>query len=161
METEMKPLNELTATEIVQAIAAGRTSGEAVARACLERIAERDPRVQAWQFLDAELVLKQARALDRRGTIAPLQGVPIGFKDIIDTSDMPTEYGSPIYKGHQPKSDAACVALSRRAGAVDMGKTVTTEFANRHPGKTMNPFDPQRTPGGSSSGSAAAVGDFM
>jgi Asp-tRNA(Asn)/Glu-tRNA(Gln) amidotransferase A subunit family amidase len=149
----MKPLNELTATEIVQAIAAGRTTGEAVARACLERIAERDPRVQAWQFLDPELVLKQARALDRRGTIAPLQGVPIGFKDIIDTSDMPTEYGSPIYKGHQPKADAACVALSRRAGAVVMGKTVTTEFANRFPGKTMNPFDPQR--------SAAAVGDFM
>jgi Asp-tRNA(Asn)/Glu-tRNA(Gln) amidotransferase A subunit family amidase len=157
----MKPLNELTATEIVQAIAAGRTTAEAVARACLERIAEREPRVQAWQFLDPELVVKQARALDRRGTIAPLQGVPIGFKDIIDTADMPTEYGSPIYKDHRPKSDAACVALSRRAGALAMGKTVTTEFANRHPGKTMNPLDPQRTPGGSSSGSAAAVGDFM
>jgi Asp-tRNA(Asn)/Glu-tRNA(Gln) amidotransferase A subunit family amidase len=157
----MKPLNELTATEIVRAIGSGNTTAEAVARACLDRIAEREPRVEAWQFLDADLVLAQARALDRRGTVGALQGVPIGFKDIIDTADMPTEYGSPIYKGHHPMNDAACVALSRRAGAIAMGKTVTTEFANRFPGKARNPFDPQRTPGGSSSGSAAAVGDDM
>ena len=157
----MKPLNQLTATETVQAIASGRTSAEAVAQACLERISEREPRVQAWQFLDPELVLRQARALDKRGTVGALQGVPIGIKDIIDTADMPTEYGSPIYKGHRPVNDAACVALSRRAGALIMGKTVTTEFANRYPGRTRNPFDPERTPGGSSSGSAAAVGDYM
>jgi Asp-tRNA(Asn)/Glu-tRNA(Gln) amidotransferase A subunit family amidase len=157
----MKRLNELTASEIAQAIAGGKTTAEAVARACLERVVEREPRVQAWQFIDSDLVLKQARALDARGGTGPLQGVPIGMKDIIDTHDMPTEYGSPIYKGHRPVADAACVALSRRAGALIMGKTVTTEFANRHPGKTMNPFDPARTPGGSSSGSAAAVGDFM
>ena len=88
-------------------------------------------------------------------------GVPCGVKDIIETCDMPTEYGSPIYRGHRPRRDAACVALSRRAGAVLMGKTVTTEFVNRHPGKTRNPFDTDRTPGGTSSGSAAAVGDCM
>jgi amidase len=157
----MKPLNQLTATEIVQAIGAGKTSAEAVAQACLERIAEREPHVEAWQFIDPDLVIAQARALDRRGTVGALQGVPIAFKDIIDTADMPTEYGSPIYKGHRPVADAACVALSRRTGAIVMGKSVTTEFANRFPGKTRNPFDPERTPGGSSSGSAAAVGDGM
>ena len=87
--------------------------------------------------------------------------VPLVFKDIIDTCDMPTQMGSPIYKGHRPKGDAACVALARKAGGILLGKTVTTEFANRHPGKTHNPFDFTRTPGGSSSGSAAAVGDHM
>jgi Asp-tRNA(Asn)/Glu-tRNA(Gln) amidotransferase A subunit family amidase len=157
----MKNLNELTATEIVQAVGSRQTTCEAVARACLDRIAERNAAVQAWQFLDPDLVLRQAHALDRRGTAGPLHGVPVGMKDIIDTHDMPTEYGSPIYEGHRPVSDAACVALTRKAGGLIMGKTVTTEFANRHPGKTMNPFDPRRTPGGSSSGSAAAVGDFM
>lgn len=156
-----KPLHQLTATEIVQAIAAGETTAEAVARACLERIAGREPQVQAWHYLDADLVLKQARALDRRGTVGPLHGVPVAMKDIIDTCDMPTEYGTPIHKGHRPRVDAACVALTRRAGGLIMGKTVTTEFANRYPGKTMHPMDPQRTPGGSSSGSAAAVGDSM
>ncbi len=157
----MKRLNELTATEIVKAVGAGKTTCEAVARACLERIAERDSAVEAWQFLDADLVLRQARALDSSGARGQLHGVPVGMKDIIDTHDMPTEYGSPIYAGHRPASDAACVALTRKAGGMIMGKTVTTEFANRHPGKTRNPFDPLRTPGGSSSGSAAAVGDFM
>lgn len=156
-----KALNRLTAMEIVRAIAAGKTTAEAVAKACLEHITEREPHVKAWQFLDPELVLKQARELDKRGSVGPLQGVPVGMKDIIDTADMPTEYNSPIYKGHRPKADAACVALTRRAGGLIMGKTVTTEFANRYPGPTMNPFDPRRTPGGSSSGSGAAVGDYM
>lgn len=154
-------LNELTATQIVEAIATGQTSCEAVARACLERIAEREPEVQAWQYLNPEQVIAQARALDKAGRRGPLIGVPFGIKDIIDSCDMPTEYGSPIYKGHQPASDAACIALSRKAGGILMGKTVTTEFANQYPGKTRNPFDPARTPGGSSSGSAAAVGDRM
>lgn len=154
------PLNELTATEIVEAITAGRTTCEAVVRACLDRIAVREPEVQAWQYLNPEQVIANARALDKSGKRGPLIGVPFGLKDIIDTCDMLTEYGSPIYKGHQPESDAACAALSRKAGAVLMGKTVTTEFANQYPGKTRNPFDPSRTPGGSSSGSAAAVGDF-
>jgi Asp-tRNA(Asn)/Glu-tRNA(Gln) amidotransferase A subunit family amidase len=157
----MKPLNQLTATEIVQAIGSGKTTCEAVARACLDHIEEREPAVQAWQFLDHDLVLKRARALDQSGAIGPLHGVPVGMKDIIDTHDMPTEYGSPIYKGHRPVGDAACVALTRKAGGLIVGKTVTTEFANRHPGKTRNPFDPRRTPGGSSSGSGAAVGAFM
>jgi Asp-tRNA(Asn)/Glu-tRNA(Gln) amidotransferase A subunit family amidase len=157
----MKPLNQLTATEIVRAIATGTTTCEAVTRACLEHIDEREPRVQAWQYLDPDLALSQARVLDQHGARGPLHGVPIGIKDIIDTDDMPTEYGTPIHEGHRPRVDAACVALTRRAGGVIMGKTVTTEFANFHPGKTMNPLDPSRTPGGSSSGSAAAVGDFM
>lgn len=154
-------LHDLTATEIVQAIGSGKTTCEAVARSCLDHIEAREADVQAWQYLDPNQVLSQARALDRRGVSGPLHGVPFGIKDIIDTCDMPTEYGSPIYRGHQPASDAACVALSRQAGGVLMGKTVTTEFANMHPGKTRHPLDPQRTPGGSSSGSGAAVGDHM
>lgn len=154
-------LNELTATEIVRAIAAGNATCEAVAKACLDRIAAREPQVQAWQYLNPDQVIANARALDHSGKQGPLLGVPVGVKDIIDTADMPTEYGSPIHEGHRPHMDAACVALTRRAGGVIMGKTVTTEFANRHPGKTMHPRDPRRTPGGSSSGSAAAVGDHM
>src|SRR5215831_9130400 len=154
-------LHALTATDIVQAIRHGQTTCEAVARACLEQIAVREPEVQAWQYLNADQVMAQARALDRRGSSGPLHGVPFGIKDIIDTCDMPTEYGSPIYRGHRPASDAACVALSRQAGGILMGKTVTTEFANVFPGKTRHPRDRQRTPGGSSSGSAAAVSDCM
>ena len=119
------------------------------------------PDVQAWQYLNPDQVIAAARALDARGGGGPLYGAPFAVKDIIDTCDMPTEYGSPIYKGHQPASDAACVALSRRAGGLLLGKTVTTEFANVYPGKTRHPLDPNRTPGGSSSGSAAAVGDGM
>ena len=156
-----KLLNQLTASEIVQAISTRKSTAEAVARACLDHIAAREPQVEAWQFLDPDLVLKQARALDASGKVGPLQGVPVGIKDIIDTADMPTEYGTPIHKGHRPRIDAAVVALTRRAGGIIMGKTVTTEFANRHPGKTHHPQDRARTPGGSSSGSAAAVGDRM
>jgi len=154
-------LHELTAAAIVAAIANKKTTAEAVARACLERIAEREPQVQAWQFLDPALVIQQAKALDKGPARGPLHGVPVGMKDIIDTADMPTEYGSTIHAGYRPHMDAACVALTRRAGALIMGKTVTTEFANRHPGKTVHPQDARRTPGGSSSGSAAAVGDLM
>ncbi len=154
-------LNELTATGMAAAIAAGNTTSESLVRACIERIEARDPQVLAWQYFNAEQVLAQARAYDTSGRRGALGGVPFGIKDIIDTCDMPTEMGSPIYAGHRPRADAACVALSRKAGGILMGKTVTTEFANRHPGKTRNPFDPARTPGGSSSGSAAAVADFM
>ena len=154
-------LNELTATEMAAAIASGSTTSEAVVRACIERIAAREPQVLAWQYFNAEQALAQARAIDKSGRRGALAGVPFGIKDIIDTCDMPTEMGSPIYAGHRPRGDAAVVALSRKAGGVLMGKTVTTEFANRFPGKTRNPFDPARTPGGSSQGSAAAVGDCM
>lgn len=155
------PLHRLTATEARRMIDAGDLSAEALTRACLEYIAEREPGVGAWQHLAAEAALEHARKLDRGSVSGALHGVPFGVKDIIDTSDMPTEYGSPIYAGHQPRNEAACVALAREAGAVLLGKTVTTEFANLHPGKTKNPHDPSRTPGGSSSGSAAAVGGDM
>ena len=154
-------LHDLTATQIVEAIADKKTTAEAVARDCLEHIEAREPQVKAWHYLAPEAVIKQARAVDARASIGALHGVPVGIKDIIDTCDMPTEYGTPIHQGHRPRVDAAVVALTRRAGGLIMGKTVTTEFANRHPGKTCHPQDPARTPGGSSSGSAAAVGDHM
>ncbi len=154
-------LNELSASEIVAAIRAGKTTCEAVTRACLERIAERDAQVQAWQYVNPEQAIKEAQTRDRAGANGSLIGVPFNVKDIIDTSDMPTEYGSPIYAGHCPRADAACVAISRKAGAVLLGKAVTTEFANFHPSRTRNPLDLNRTPGGSSSGSAASVADFM
>jgi Asp-tRNA(Asn)/Glu-tRNA(Gln) amidotransferase A subunit family amidase len=153
----------LTAIEAVQAIAAGTLTAEKMTRACLDRIAEREPEVHAFAWLDPERALAEARARDRAGAVPrrPLHGLPIGVKDIIDTYDMPTQCGSPIYAGHRPPNDAACVALAREAGAVMLGKTVTTEFALRHPGPTANPHNRAHTPGGSSSGSAAAVADLM
>jgi Asp-tRNA(Asn)/Glu-tRNA(Gln) amidotransferase A subunit family amidase len=157
----IKPLNELTATEIVAAIGEGAVTSEAVTRACLDRIAAREGEVHAWAHLDPEAALASARAFDKSGKRGPLAGVPFGVKDIIDTFDMPTEWGTPIHKGRRPGRDAACVALSRKAGGILLGKTVTTEFANLHPGPTRNPHDLTRTPAGSSSGSAAAVADFM
>lgn len=155
------PLNELTASEIAAAVNAGKATCEEVTRACIERIAAREKDVQAWQYFDADQALAAARALDRSGKKGPLLGVPFNVKDIIDTGDMPTEYGSPIYKGFRPRADASCVAMSRKAGAVLLGKAVTTEFANFHPSRTKNPLDLTRTPGGSSAGSAASVADRM
>jgi len=134
---------------------------ETLVTACLERIAHRDREVHAWAFVDPERALAEARARDREAPRSALHGVPVGIKDVIDTADMPTEYKSPIYRGHQPKWDAACVALLRRAGCVILGKTATTEFANNHPAPTRNPHNLAHTPGGSSSGSAAAVADRM
>jgi len=157
----VKPLNELTATEMTAAVRASRATCEDITRACLNRIAEREKDVQAWQYLDPEQAIAEARTRDRSDRSGALIGVPFSVKDIIDTSDMPTEYGSPIYAGHRPRADASCVALSRKAGGVLLGKSVTTEFANFHPSKTRNPLDLNRTPGGSSSGSAAAVADRM
>jgi amidase len=154
-------LNTLTATEIAQKIAAGETTCEAITRDCAARVAARDDVVKAWVNFDPDLALAQARALDRGPRRGPLHGVPIGVKDIIDTFDMPTEMGSPIYRGHRPPSDAACVALLRRAGAVILGKTATCEFAGMAPAETTNPHNPAHTPGGSSSGSGAAVADHM
>jgi Asp-tRNA(Asn)/Glu-tRNA(Gln) amidotransferase A subunit family amidase len=151
----------LTAREAAQEITAGRLTAEALMRACLDRIAEREAAVGAWQYLDPEQALAAARHRDRQGPSGPLHGVPIGVKDMIDTHDMPTAYGSPIYRNHRPPADAACVALARAAGAVVVGKTVTTEFACYTPGKTANPRHPEHTPGGSSSGSAASVADGM
>ena len=151
----MKPLS---ATEALAAIEAGTLTSEKLVRDCLDRIAERDATVKAWVHLDPDLALKQAKDADA-ATGGLLRGIPVGVKDIIDTHDMPTGHNSPIFEGTQPFGDAACVALCRTANAVILGKTVTTEFANRHPGPTTNPHNPAHTPGGSSSGSAAAVAD--
>ncbi|MBI5067110.1 MAG: amidase [Deltaproteobacteria bacterium] len=153
--------HELTAAEAVPLLARGNLTAEALVRACLERIAAEEPRVQAWEHLDAGLALSRARQADAAGRPGPLHGLPVGVKDVIDTADMPTARGSPLFAGRRPAADAACVAALRRAGAVVLGKTVTTELAYYAPGKTRNPHDPARTPGGSSSGSAAAVAACM
>jgi Asp-tRNA(Asn)/Glu-tRNA(Gln) amidotransferase A subunit family amidase len=155
----------LSASEAARAIAAGALSAEQLVQACLARIREVEPSVQAWQYLDEQHALAQARARDAdraegRPT-GPLHGVPVGIKDIIDTTDMPTEDGTVLHAGRRPDRDAAVVAQLRAAGAVILGKTVTTECATYAPGKTRNPHDPTRTPGGSSSGSAAAVAAGM
>jgi Asp-tRNA(Asn)/Glu-tRNA(Gln) amidotransferase A subunit family amidase len=157
----MTDLTRLTATEAVRSMAAGRFTAGDLVRACLARIAERESEVQAWAHCDPDGAIAQARAVDSRGAGGLLFGVPIGVKDVIDAAGMPTQCNSPIYRDYRPKSDAACVALARRAGAVILGKTVTTEFASRSPGPTRHPLDAGHTPGGSSSGSAAAVADFM
>src|SRR5712691_6346458 len=151
----------LSARDAARDIAAGRLSAEALVRACLERIAAREPVVGAWHHLDPEAALAAARQCDRSAPKGPLHGIPIAVKDLIDTADMPTEYGSAIYEGNRPAADAACVALARAAGAIVLGKTVTTEFACFTAGKTANPHNPAHTPGGSSSGSAAAVAAGM
>jgi Asp-tRNA(Asn)/Glu-tRNA(Gln) amidotransferase A subunit family amidase len=162
MDVKVEPkLNELSATEITQRIAAGEMTCEAVARDCIARIDARDDTVKAWVNFDQKLALDQARVLDGASTPGPLHGIPIGLKDTIDTYDRPTEMGSPIYRGNRPKADAACVALLRRAGALILGKTATCEFAGSAPPETTNPHNPAHTPGGSSSGSAAAVADLM
>mgnify|MGYP001616969181 CR=1 FL=1 len=158
-------LNWLSATDAARAIRDGALSAEQLVEACLARIREAEPNVQAWQYLDPAHALAQARALDeKRGrgeAIGPLHGVPVGVKDIIDTGDMPTEDGTVLHAGRTPARDATVVAMLRAAGAVILGKTVTTECAYFHPGKTRNPHDPEHTPGGSSSGSAAAVAAGM
>jgi len=155
----------LGAAEAAQAIRDGELKSEELVASCLSRIDAFEPTVQAWTHLDAEHALAQARACDQLRydgkPTGPLNGVPVGIKDIIDTDDYPTEYGSPIHTGRRSIGDAPAVARLREAGAVIMGKTVTTEFAVYAPGKTTNPHDPNRTPGGSSSGSAAAVASLM
>jgi len=147
--------------ETLKRVAAGAATAESETRACLDRIAERETAIGAWSYLDPERALAEAKLRDAAHSKGPLHGVAVGIKDIFDTADMPTSYGSPIYAGHRPAADAACVALLRAAGAVALGKTVTTEFAMTHPGKTRNPHNPAHTPGGSSSGSAAAVAAGM
>src|SRR6516164_8047519 len=151
----------LTVREAARQIAERRLTAEALAAAYLDRIEARETMVGAWQYLDRERALADARRRDAEPTRGPLHGIPIAVKDLIDTVDMPTAYGSSIYRGHRPAADASCVALARAAGAVVLGKTVTTEFAAFTPGKTANPRNPAHTPGGSSSGSAAAVADGM
>jgi Asp-tRNA(Asn)/Glu-tRNA(Gln) amidotransferase A subunit family amidase len=158
-------LNWLSAVDAAQAIRDGVISAEQLMRACLARVDAVDSEVQAWAHLDAPYALERARARDEarsRGEAAgPLHGVPVGIKDIIDTADMPTEDGTVLHAGRLPVADAALVHALRAAGAVIMGKTVTTELATYAPGKTRNPHNPAHTPGGSSSGSAAAVAAGM
>jgi hypothetical protein len=160
-EDAMTQPNELTATAAAKAIARGTMTSVELVQSCLDRIHAREADIGAWIHLDDDAALAQARACDQRPAQGLLHGVPVGIKDIIETYDMPTRYGSPIYAGHQSFGDAASVALLRAAGAVILGKTVTTEFAMYTPGKTANPHHPAHTPGGSSSGSAAAVADAM
>ena len=158
-------LSALSLLEAAAGIREGRITSVELVRDCLHRIEEVDGQVQAWAFLDREHAIRQAKAADEHRqhgrSLGPLHGVPIGIKDIFDTGDMPTELGSPLWAGRTPRRDAAAVARLRSAGAVIMGKTVTTEYAYFNPGKTRNPHDPERTPGGSSSGSAAAVAAHM
>ena len=135
--------NDLTLTSAAAVIASGDISSERLVRDCLDRIEARDPVIHAWAFVDPELALAQARACDKApDRLGPLHGVPIGVKDIIETADMPTGMGSPIYEGNRTMNDAACVALMRAAGAVILGKTVTVEFAGMAPPPTRNPHNP-------------------
>ncbi len=162
---DLTDLHRLSASEAARLIRDGVITSEQLVEACLQRIGEVDERVQTWAFLDPDYALAQARAADELRLsgkpIGPLHGVPVGVKDIFDTADMPTENGSVLHAGRTPSRDAAAVSLLRAAGAVIMGKTVTTEFAYFAPGKTRNPHNPEHTPGGSSSGSAAAVAAGM
>jgi Asp-tRNA(Asn)/Glu-tRNA(Gln) amidotransferase A subunit family amidase len=147
-------LCRLTATQALGLIRAGRLRPEALMEACLDRIAQVEPDLQAFVCFDSA----QARAAAASASAGPLHGIPIGIKDVLDTADLPSQYGSPIWANHRPRADAAAVAWARAAGGAVIGKTVTTEFATRHPGPTKNPVNPAHTPGGSSSGSAAGVG---
>ena len=153
---------QLTATQASDRMARGQLSSERYTEALLERIALRDPLVHAWASVDPEHALSQARSRDREPRRGPLHGIPFGVKDVINTRDLPTQHNSPIYRHHQSGEDANCVAVLRAAGAVVLGKTETLEFAcgGRMP-PTRNPHDLERTPGGSSSGSGAAVADGM
>ncbi len=162
---DLSDLHWLSASEAARLIRDGAISSEQLVESCLARVREVDAEIQAWAFLDPDHALEQARAADdrkRQGLpIGPLHGVPVGVKDIFDTADMPTENGSALHAGRTPSRDAVVVARLRAAGAVILGKTVTTEFAFLTPGKTRNPHNPEHTPGGSSSGSAAAVAAGM
>ncbi|OGA16194.1 MAG: glutamyl-tRNA amidotransferase [Betaproteobacteria bacterium RIFCSPLOWO2_02_FULL_63_19] len=155
----------LGAAEAANAISEGRIGSEELVAACLARIKADEDRVQAWAFLDPEHALRQARDADQRRRegrpLGPLHGIPVGVKDIIDTQDMPTEDGTVLHAGRTPVEDATVVSMLRAAGAIILGKTVTTELATYSPGKTRNPHNPEHTPGGSSSGSAAAVAAHM
>ncbi len=160
----MDPVH-LSATEAAEAIRAGQITCQELVTACLERIDALEETVGAWAHLDRDYALQEAADADlarQKGeALGPLHGIPVGLKDIFDTRDMPTENGTVLHAGRRPMRDATVVALLRQAGAIIPGKTVTTELAVFHPGKTRNPHDPERTPGGSSSGSAAAVAAAM
>jgi Asp-tRNA(Asn)/Glu-tRNA(Gln) amidotransferase A subunit family amidase len=155
----------LSARAAAAAIRAGKLTASALLEACLSRIAAREPDVRAWSHLDPEATREQARLADARQRagkpLGALHGLPIGVKDVFDTCDMPSEYGSALLRGRRPEADAAAVAVLRRAGAIIVGKTATSEFGMYHPSPTRNPRDLLRSPGVSSAGSAAAVVDHM
>jgi Asp-tRNA(Asn)/Glu-tRNA(Gln) amidotransferase A subunit family amidase len=157
----MKKAYQLSATEAAKKIQANQLSSEELLRSCIERIEEKESSTQAWVETNFKAALEQARYLDRSANQGLLHGLPFGAKDLFDTHDFPTRYGSPVYENNRPNSDAVHVSLMRQAGGILLGKTVTTEFATFKGGKTRNPHNPEYTPGGSSSGSAAAVADEM
>ncbi len=167
MTRRMDPpaLIELSACDAARLLEEGAIGAQEYVRACIDRIEAEEPRVMAWAHFDAQHALEQAREADDRHRegrpSGPLHGIPVGIKDIIDVRGMPTEDGTVLHAGRIPLEDAALVARLRAAGAILPGKTVTTELATYAPGKTRNPHDPRHTPGGSSSGSAAAVADLM
>ncbi len=152
---------QMTIVEACREIEAGSLKPSVLIDACLERSADHEPEVRAWAHCGGDQSRMAARLLDLQTATGPLHGIPFGVKDIIDTADMPTEHGTPVFQGNRPARDAACVALLKEAGGVCLGKTVTTELAHFHPGKTRNPHANTHTPGGSSSGSAAAVAACM
>ncbi len=154
-------LHQLTATALRAKLAAGETTAEAIVQSCLAHIADREDDIHAWIHLAGDAALTKARALDAGPAKGLLHGIPVAVKDIIDTADMPTAYGSAVYQGHRPPWDASCISFVREAGGVLLGKTVSTEFAYFSPGATANPHNTAHTPGGSSSGSAAAVAAEM
>ena len=157
----MKDLESLSASQAAKALSRREIKASDLLLSCLDRIGQKESILKAWVSLGKENALSRAKTLDKGPIKGILHGLPIGVKDLFDTYDLPTAYGSPIYAKHYPSTDAVSVALMRRAGGIILGKTVTTEFASFKSGVTRNPCDEQRTPGGSSSGSAAAVADFM
>lgn len=158
-------LCHLSATRALELMRQGEITSEELVSACLARIEKKECDIGAWEYINPAQALTQARERDRSGLRGDprflLHGLPVGIKDVCDTHDMPTTYGSRSRQGHRPAMDATCVTHLRSGGGIILGKTVTTEFAGRFPGRTANPHDVRRTPGGSSSGSAAAVADFM
>jgi len=160
--TSAQPAHRLTALEARALMAEGSLTSEQLVQSCLDRIREREDTVQAWSYVDWDGALERARECDRTPSSGPLHGVPVGIKDIVDTADMPTELGEPeIYAGRQPDRDATLVQHLRDSGVVVVGKTAPSKHTIMLPGKTRNPHDPTRSPGASSSGSAAAVADYM
>jgi Asp-tRNA(Asn)/Glu-tRNA(Gln) amidotransferase A subunit family amidase len=152
-------INTLDVVDVIAGVKGGRFTAEDVTRSCLSRIAEREPLIKAWAHFDPEMAIRNARC--RAGHAGPLSGVPFGVKDVIETAELPTEMGSQAYRGHRARYDAACVAIACSAGGFVLGKTISAEFAGTQPTETANPHNMNHTPGGSSSGSAAAVADFM
>ena len=157
----MKDLESLSASQAIKALSRREIRASELLLSCLDRIGQKESQVKAWASLGKENALARAKLLDKGAITGLLHGLPIGVKDLFDTYDLPTSYGSAIYSNHYPSADAVSVALLRQAGGIILGKTVSTEFASFKPSHTTNPHDKAHTPGGSSSGSAAAVADFM